>query len=95
MAQFILQYFIVMSNLNILITFTCISGLIFIFLIETSLFRKSTLNSGEYTAELKEINKHKWLESEKLGYDIGFEKAEQSWANQHKHNWVKSRGFHA
>ena len=30
---------------------------------------------------LNEINKHKWLASEKAGADIGFEKAAKEWIN--------------
>jgi hypothetical protein len=30
-------------------------------------------------AEQIEISKHKWLESEKAGHDIGFESAQKSW----------------
>lgn len=83
-----------MSSIHQLIIYTCICGLISIFLMETGLFRKSNLTSGDYKAEQEEINKHKWLESEKFGYDIGFKKAQQSWAMNHKHNWSKSRRFH-
>ena len=38
-----------------------------------------------------EVLKHKWLESEKAGYDIGMEKAQESWAKYHKDNWRKSK----
>jgi len=84
-----------MSNIHLIIICACISGLFSILFIDTGLFRKLTLNSAEYKAELEEINKHKWLESEKAGYDIGFDKAQVSWANSHKHNWINSRRFHA
>ena len=30
---------------------------------------------------LNEINRHKWLASEKSGHDIGFEKAAREWIN--------------
>ena len=33
----------------------------------------------EFLAEREEILKHKWLESERLGYDIGFERALLDW----------------
>ena len=42
-------------------------------------------------AEQIEILKHKWLESEKVGYDIGFESAQESWDKNHAQNWRKSK----
>ena len=42
-------------------------------------------------AEQIEISKHKWLESEKAGYDIGIELAQQSWNRYHAKDWRKSR----
>ena len=42
-------------------------------------------------AEQIEISKHKWLESEKVGYDIGFESAQESWDKNHAQNWRKSK----
>ena len=42
-------------------------------------------------AEQIEISKHKWLESEKAGYDIGFESAQESWHKNHAQNWRKSK----
>ena len=42
-------------------------------------------------AEQIEISKHKWLESEKVGYDIGFESAQESWNKNHAQNWRKSK----
>ena len=40
-----------------------------------------------YKEELDEILKHKWIESEKAGYDIGFEKALVDWILKHRKNW--------
>ncbi len=45
----------------------------------------------EFLAEREEILKHKWLESEKLGKDIGFEKALLDWIRKHRENWRKAR----
>lgn len=45
----------------------------------------------EFLAEREEILKHKWLESEKLGKDIGFEKALLDWIRKHRESWRKSR----
>lgn len=38
-----------------------------------------------------EILKHKWLESEKAGKDIGFEYALIDWNKKHRINWVRSK----
>lgn len=44
-----------------------------------------------HKAEEHQVLLHKWLESEKAGYDIGMEKAQESWAKYHKDNWRKSK----
>jgi len=35
--------------------------------------------------------KHKWIESEKAGKDIGFEKALLYWIVKHRSNWRAKR----
>ena len=45
----------------------------------------------EFLAEREEILKHKWIESEKEGKDIGFERALLDWIRNHRENWHKSR----
>ncbi|MBM3834183.1 MAG: hypothetical protein FJ403_13125 [Verrucomicrobia bacterium] len=45
----------------------------------------------EFQAEREEILKHKWIESEKVGYDIGFEQALTDWIVKHRSKWRKSR----
>jgi hypothetical protein len=45
----------------------------------------------EFQAERDEILKHKWIESEKAGYDIGFERALTDWITKHRSKWRKSR----
>ena len=37
---------------------------------------------------IEEINRHKWLESEIAGYDIGFEAAAEDWLKKHASVWV-------
>ncbi len=49
----------------------------------------------EFQAEREEILKHKWLESEKAGYDIGFEWALTDWIMKHRSRWRKSRQLSA
>jgi hypothetical protein len=44
-----------------------------------------------FAAELQEVLKHKYLESEKLKRDIGFEKALKDWAEQHRSKWRQSQ----
>ena len=45
----------------------------------------------EFLAERDEILKHKWIESEKAGFDIGFERALLDWIVKHRSNWRKAR----
>lgn len=45
----------------------------------------------EFLAEREEILKHKWLESERLGYDIGFERALLDWIRKHRESWRAAR----
>ncbi|MBH54189.1 MAG: hypothetical protein CMI18_07565 [Opitutaceae bacterium] len=45
----------------------------------------------EFLAEREEILKHKWLESEKAGFDIGFERALLDWIRKHRDKWRTSR----
>jgi len=56
--------------------------------------REIVLNSAlyrEFLAEREEILRHKWLESEKAGYDIGFERALLDWIMKHRTNWRRAR----
>ena len=55
------------------------------------LVRNSTLYR-EFLAEREEILRHKWIESEKVGHDIGFEKALLEWVLRHRGGWRQSRG---
>ena len=41
----------------------------------------------KFLEEREEILKHKWIESEKAGKDIGFEKALLSWVCNHRDKW--------
>ena len=45
----------------------------------------------EFLAEREEILRHKWIESEKAGHDIGFERALLDWIVKHRSNWRRSR----
>ena len=46
---------------------------------ENSALVKNSVLYKEFLAEREEILRHKWLESEKAGHDIGFEKALLDW----------------
>ena len=54
------------------------------------LLKNSTLYR-EFLAEREEILRHKWIESEKLGRDIGFEKALLDWMLKHRTTWRQAR----
>jgi hypothetical protein len=45
----------------------------------------------EFQAEREEILRHKWIESEKAGRDIGFEQALTDWIIKHRSAWRKAR----
>ena len=40
-----------------------------------------------FEAELAKLLEHKYLESQKTGHDIGFERALKDWAAHHRPNW--------
>jgi len=51
----------------------------------------STINSSELLKDkdiLNEINRYKWLESEKSKSDIGFERASREWLNDHSKQYL-------
>ena len=58
---------------------------------EESQFVKNSVLYKEFLAEREEILKHKWIESEKAGADIGFEKALLDWIVKHRSNWRLKR----
>ena len=58
--------------------------------VDKSFASKSSLYQ-EFLAEREEILRHKWLESEKRGNDIGFEKALLDWIRHHRDDWKSRR----
>lgn len=58
---------------------------------EESQFVKNSVLYKEFLAEREEILKHKWIESEKAGKDIGFEKALLDWIVKHRSHWREKR----
>ncbi len=57
---------------------------------EQDFIKQSSLYQ-EFLAEREEILKYKWLESEKAGYDIGFERALLDWIRKHRDQWRENR----
>lgn len=58
---------------------------------ENSDLVKNSVLYKEFLAEREEILKHKWLESEKVGHDIGFEKALLDWIVKYRSAWRDRR----
>jgi hypothetical protein len=58
---------------------------------DKSRFVKNSVLYKEFIAEREEILKHKWIESEKAGKDIGFEKALLDWIVKHRSSWRDRR----
>ena len=55
-------------------------------------FRKEDSSVYQYfLAEREEILKHKWIESEKVGKDIGFERALMDWIYIYRTAWRESK----
>ena len=52
-----------------------------------SLELKNTRLYQEFLKERDEILKHKWIESEKAGKDVGFEWALLDWALNYRNKW--------
>jgi hypothetical protein len=58
---------------------------------EQSHFVQNSVLYKEFLAEREEILKHKWIESEKAGADIGFEKALLDWIVKYRSSWRSKR----
>ena len=48
-------------------------------------FHKKLLQNRQV---IEEINRHLWIESEKAGFDIGFEKASEDWLTRFSKAWM-------
>ena len=40
---------------------------------------------------VEEINRHKWLQSELAGHDIGFNQAADDWVKNHAEAWLSAK----
>jgi len=41
----------------------------------------------------EEISRHKWVESQKAGHDIGLEQAAFDWLEKYYDSWCRNRDF--
>jgi hypothetical protein len=57
---------------------------------DNDLLKKSLLYR-QFQAEREEVLKHKWIESEKAGHDIGLERATTDWILKHRSQWLKAK----
>ena len=53
--------------------------------------RPTSFGYMEYLVECDEIMRHKWLESEKVGHDIGSDRAMKGWVKCHRSGWLRHR----
>jgi hypothetical protein len=58
---------------------------------ESSPILRNSALYREFLAEREEIMRYKWIESEKLGHDIGFERALLEWIMKHRSAWRSNR----
>src|SRR5438067_10719278 len=49
---------------------------------------KISITSEQFLKERDEVLRHKWLESQKAGHNIGFEAALLDWVTKHRQKWV-------
>ena len=53
-------------------------------------FKENSSVYQYYRRELNEVLKHKWIESEKAGRDVGFNVALVDWIRHHREDWRKN-----
>ena len=77
-----------------ILTYTVIGfaliGLFAMFLLSNDAYVKAK-KLADIALERIEVLKHKWLESEKVGHDIGMKQAQESWNKFHAKKWKASR----
>jgi hypothetical protein len=57
----------------------------------TARYRKTDPLADVFRSQQEEIKKYKWIESEKVGKDIGWERATREWMQQHFPGWKQDR----
>jgi len=53
--------------------------------------RKQDPLADVFRSQQEEIKKYKWIESEKAGRDIGWERASREWLQKHFPGWKRDR----
>ena len=53
--------------------------------------RKTDPLADVFRSQQEEIKKYKWIESEKVGKDIGWERAAREWMLKHFPGWKQDR----
>jgi hypothetical protein len=79
-----------MENIIYLVVWATLGALFAIILISNDPYVKAK-KLADIALERIEILKHKWLESEKAGRDIGMKTAQKSWSKNHAKKWKASR----
>jgi len=59
--------------------------------VDSDTFASKSSLYQEFLEERDEILRHKWIESEKAGKDIGFERGLLDWIKNHRSEWRKTR----
>ena len=67
-----------------------VSGLFAMLLLSNDPYARAR-KLADIALERIEVLKHKWLESEKAGHDVGMETAKKSWNKNHAKKWKASR----
>ena len=80
----------VMTILTYIVIGFALSGLFAVFLLSNDTYVKAN-ELANIALERIEVLKHKWIESEKAGHDIGMEQAQKSWDKLHSKKWKASR----
>lgn len=57
----------------------------------TKRYRRQNPLADIVRSQHEEIKKYKWIESEKAGRDIGWERAEREWLQKHFPAWKNDR----
>lgn len=79
-----------MEILTYTVIWASLSGLFAMILLSNNPYVKAN-KIANAALERVEILKHKWLESEKAGHDIGMKTAKKSWSKYHAKKWKASR----
>ena len=79
-----------MENIIYIVVWATLGALFAMLLISNDPYVKAK-KLADIALERIEVLKHKWLESEKAGRDIGMKTAQKSWSKNHAKKWKASR----